>query len=191
MISTSTTTQEPEEIIEGSGDIIDQETCKGLYNSWDDPDFQGGKPPPLSPDEDINRELCDHILSVARASCETGSVLEQTELCKYYNRHIRPEFDIGARQKRHKYNNDKYTDDEEMLQMLKDQPARDIEFIEDFSDLSFKEFDHKETNGDILHVEIEPRPQAVYSSNSELLMFNPLTILFAIIYFLVIVFIRN
>lgn len=191
MISTSTTTQGPEDISEGSGDIIDKETCKGLYNSWDDPDFPGGKPPPLSPDEDIERELCDHILSVARVSCESSSALEQTELCKYYNRHVRSELDTVARQKRHKHHNGKYTDDEEMLHMLNDQPARDIEFIEDFSDLSFKEFDHKEINGDILHVEIEPRPQAVYSSNSELLMFNPLTILFAIIFFFVIVFIRN
>ena len=37
-----------------------------LYQEWHDPDFPGGKPPPLSPDETINDALCDFLRTQER-----------------------------------------------------------------------------------------------------------------------------
>lgn len=159
------------------GDVqesLDQETCKALYQSWNDPDFLGGRPPPLSHDEKIDIELCNHILHVAIKSCETGSprVQVNTTICA----HLADIFDspsMGARQKRHKHSNDKLTDDEELIDMMKDEPERDFELLGDISDIEFDETDHE-------LVEIELKPLAVYGSSSENVYCNPLPVIITI-----------
>lgn len=177
-LTAKTTTEENVEC--GSGDycgddgdaqeILDQDTCKALYQSWNDPDFPGGKPPPLSHDEKIDIELCNHILHVAIKSCETGSprVQVNTTICEY----LANTFDLpsmSARQKRHKHNNDKLTDDEELIDMMKDELERDFEMLGDISDNEFDDTEHE-------LVEIELKPLAVYGSSSEKVSCNLLSV---------------
>ncbi|XP_045173825.2 uncharacterized protein LOC123535289 isoform X2 [Mercenaria mercenaria] len=181
MTTTTTTKPEPDEI-EGSGEggVLDQETCKELYNSWYDPDFPGGRPPPLSPDEKLTDELCNHMLFVARKSCETGNnqVLVNTTLCEYIYTFDLPE--MNTRQKRHKHHKDKVTDDEEIMHMMKDEPVRDIEIINDIYDISFHELDNDQIVDHFHQVEIEPKPQAVHGSHSAGLLANPLSVFIAV-----------
>ena len=75
--TTSAKTPTPEnETVEGSGEEttdtdeepndIEEKTCEELYNEWVDPDFPGGKPPPLGQDETINKELCEFLKTQAK-----------------------------------------------------------------------------------------------------------------------------
>ena len=63
--TTSTTTTDDEDIKSGSGDVpsddIREKTCRELYDAWVDPDFPGGRPPPLSKDEKISKDLCEFL----------------------------------------------------------------------------------------------------------------------------------
>ena len=59
-----TPTIDDEDIKSGSGDVpsdLTDKTCRELYESWIDPDFPDGRPPPLSPDENISKELCEFL----------------------------------------------------------------------------------------------------------------------------------
>lgn len=180
-------TTEPDEIDEiGSGDVPAQVICKELYKSWEDPDFPGGKPPPLSPDEEINAELCNYILSVAKETCENEEKCNAT-ICDTYNVYFRPKSDGSTRMKRHRHHKD-HTDDEEMLHMLRDEPGREIDIIDDFNDISFNEFDLEKVDK-IHQVEIEPKPQAVRASDAAIPLFNPMIILFAFVNCFVVVYI--
>lgn len=140
-----------------------------LYDGWRDDSFPGGRPPPLSPSEEINKELCSFIFEKAKESCENGT--GDDKLCKQVENIEFPS--MSARQKRHKHakNLDNPSDDEELLQ---DEPEREFDLIEDISDLSFVELDNM-----IPHqVDIEPKPLAVRGSSSNILLPN---IIFVII----------
>ena len=188
---TSTTTTTPptvtDEDIGGSGDreipeVLDQETCKSLYNSWTDPDFPGGRPPPLSPDEIINRALCNHMLFVAKKTCKTGNnqVKVTPTLCEYIENIDLPA--MSTRTKRHKHHKDKVTDDEEIIHIMKEEPFRDIDAIDDISDISFLELDKDRVYDQKLYVEIEPKPQAAARvSHSAMVLYSPLTLGLAIV----------
>ncbi|XP_060601199.1 uncharacterized protein LOC132754567 isoform X3 [Ruditapes philippinarum] len=180
-----TTTNEMEMSGDGDGEIpetIDQETCKSLYNSWYDPDFPGGRPPPLSPSEEINKELCHHLLFVAQKTCQTGNnqVVVTPKLCAYIENSELPL--MSTRTKRHKHHKDKVTDDEEIIHIMKDEPFRDIDNIEEISDISFLELDKDRIIKRERYVEIEPKPQAATSVNrSAALFYTPLSLCLAVV----------
>ena len=89
-------------------------SCRELYDKWIDPEFPGGRPPPLGPTEEINDELCRYLRQQA------GRLPT-----------------MASRRKRHR-NSDKFTDDEEMIS---DDPAKLIK--EEVSDLGFDDSDDK------------------------------------------------
>lgn len=81
---TTTTALTPSEEIEtasGDGSLdIREKTCKELYESWVDPDFPGGRPPPLSPDENISPALCDFLRNQERTRRQKRHRVSDTEV---------------------------------------------------------------------------------------------------------------
>lgn len=159
-----------EEEIEGSGDLLfDQELCRELHAKWSDPTFPGGDAPPLHPGDEINQQLCNYMLLMAKESCSTGAgeISLNVELCKLVKNLELPS--MNTRQKRHKHH--KTTDDEELL--------NDGHYVSTKEeDISFDETDI----GLINKVDIEPVAMAYSGSSSSTICLASLSLVFTCIF---------
>ena len=106
-------------------------TCYELYQEWNDPDFPGGKPPPLSPDETINEALCEFLRTQDRT--------------RRQKRHRVTDDEDGAR------NNDKISD----IDKFAYQNDENIEV----SDLSF--YEEEDGDIKVVETDIKPIAAAV------------------------------
>lgn len=182
VVSSATVISTPDDFEEGSGEqkgfVLDQETCRTLYNSWNDPDFSGGKPPPLDPDEKLSEEICDHILFVAKRSCTTGNkrVKVNAALCEYINAY---DSSLMKSRKQHASYYDQPSDDEEIIYIQGDESEPVAEVTEDISGLTFKQGFTAESKP--YHVEIELNAQSAYGSHSAMLLPDTLMMLVVII----------
>lgn len=154
----SITEEAEENIFDSSGDV----TCDFLYNYLRDgnfPDFPAGSPPPLSPDEDVLQELCNHIRQTFREFCADGVITDQ-ELCGALDD---TDTAMTDRLRRHK---SVYDDDEDLRNIMSDDVKSHGDGNE-HSDLLFDDLEKPAGAISKYKVEIDSvrRPNAVALSN--------------------------